>query len=422
MTDLEITPPAHGKRSEIERGRDISQSINRTARALRFKSPSRRLLYQAVGLQPKLRDKLFAYIFPISFLVLFVLPVLVSAIYLWAFASNQYASISRFVVRPANAAVSADTNTRTNEIPAAKIVQDTQIVTNYLKSPAVLADLEASIDLRDVYGRADIDPFFRLDADASGVDLLTYWNSMVETSIEPTSGIVTVRAWAFDPEQAKQVLTELVSLAEAKVNALNANIWSNLLEATELEVEQAREQVEQNRLDLQRLQNAAGIVDPELEVEGLNGIMLQLRQELLALISEREILAISLSPGSAQLVTLDATIEVKQTQLDRLRAELAGEDTIDGRSLASRTREFAEVELGRKLAIQRLEDSLQDFERLSLISKIQLIYLDQFQAPTLPDQQLYPERLKILIIITLICLALWGAFAGTLVALRSKLD
>jgi capsular polysaccharide transport system permease protein len=89
-----------------------------------------------------LKQRLSERLFTVTSILLTVIVLLgsnsLSVIYYGFLASDQYQSEARFTVRSAMAALGKDQLAKVTGIPSAKIVQDTQIVTNYIHSREII--------------------------------------------------------------------------------------------------------------------------------------------------------------------------------------------------------------------------------------------------------------------------------------------
>ena len=84
-------------------------------------------------------------------------------------------------------------------IPAAAIVQDTQIVTNFIGSRAAVEKLETNVDLRGLYSRDAIDILARFNPAKPIEKLVSYWRHMSEVSIIMPAGIVDLKGPGLHP-------------------------------------------------------------------------------------------------------------------------------------------------------------------------------------------------------------------------------
>ena len=148
------------------------------------------------------------------FIIAVVLPTLVAAVYYYAIASDQYVSEFRFGVRAADM-LRNDATAIFEGMPAAsQIGLDLNMVTQYIQSREIVADLQKKLDLRAIYADRGADFLSRLAPKASAEDLVEYWRHTVDPFFDLTTGLISVRVRAFTPEDAQRVGNEVISLSE----------------------------------------------------------------------------------------------------------------------------------------------------------------------------------------------------------------
>ena len=110
-------------------------------------------MYQIAGLRPRRRDHVFLYLLWAAFLFCFLAPVLTVSGYLFFVVSDQYVSETRFVLRSSVSALSRNRLSENSTKPSAKIRQDTQVVTNFIESPAMIEAVGEKHDFSELFGR-----------------------------------------------------------------------------------------------------------------------------------------------------------------------------------------------------------------------------------------------------------------------------
>jgi len=400
----------------------MAVALSSYARALTFENRSRRNLYRLAGLAPRLRDKIFEKLIVFSFFFCFALPLAASSIYYVFIASPQYSTEVRFVVRSSAPLLSRDRYASANAEPKAKIVQDTSVILNYLESPGMVRDLQNIVSLNQMFGRSDIDFLSRLDADATQEELTDYWNTKFTTEVNPKSGIVTLNVYGFSPQESFELLAVVLQLAEQRVNKLNSGIWTNLFASAQSDVEAASNDLEDLRAKFRDAQNETGVYDIELAAESLHQILTKIEADIATLKSEREALSVVVGEDTPRLADLDRQIAARVIQSQVLKDRIAGGETGGGKNLAETFRVFEDLQLNVKMAEDRLASAIEELEKVRLVSALQLVYLDQFTDPIMPDTSSYPDKPLALFLSLLICLTMWGATAGSIALLRNKLD
>jgi capsular polysaccharide transport system permease protein len=156
----------------------------------------------------------------VSVLAGILLPTLLAGIYYFVIAADQYVSEARFAVR-SNEAQGADVLGMLSGMPRATVVSDSYIVADYVRSAEMVAELERRIRFRDVYARPEADFLTRLDPTASREELVRYWGKRIDVGYDSTKNTVAVNVRAFSPEDAQNIVREIVDVTRNLINELS---------------------------------------------------------------------------------------------------------------------------------------------------------------------------------------------------------
>ncbi|MDQ0454881.1 hypothetical protein [Rhizobium paknamense] len=412
-------PPEAG--GVLARSQKMAAALSSYARALTFENRSRRNLYRLAGLAPKARDRVFAWLLGSIIGLTFVLPMLASVLYYTMIASPGYESEVRFIVRSSVPFLSRDRYSSDSVEPKAKLVQDTAILLNYLDSPAIIQDLQKHVDLKEIFGRSGIDHLSRLREDSTQDDLLKYWKKHHSASVNPKSGIVELEVTAFSPSEARDILALVLKLCEQQVNNLNSGMWNDLLASTQRDVDNATKEVADLRAKLRDTQNQTGVFDVNMSAQSIIGVLTKVEGSIAELQSRRAALARSVGPDSPQLGDIDRRLAGLQEQAKSLRAQTAGANGKTG-NLADYSGVFDQLKLDLKMAESKLQSAIGDLEKVKLVSSLQLVYVDNFTDPTMPEKNKYPNVPLALFLNLLIFAAICGTGCGIVLLIRKKLD
>lgn len=415
LTYEEDAPRGKGS---LAASQDMATRLSATARKLRFSTSSRSALYKAAGLRPQLSERLFAAAIVLVTIFYLVVPNALSIVYFGYLASDQYQTEARFTVRSSTPAIGKDQMAKVTGIPKAKIVQDTQMVTNYIESRDMLELLEEEVGLRAMYSDPAIDIWARLPEDATIEDRLDYWQDMVSTVINPSSGIVTVTVRAFTPETSYRILEKVVSASEVMVNRVNDRMWSDITATTRTNLDAATVQLRKAREELLAARNRSGVLTVEGSSQILSNLISTVEGERLKLQQRYDSQIVSVSKNAPQMRVLLRDIRSKEDQVAQLRAQLAGEAAKDS-NLADIQLDFSQLQLAESLAVQQFSSSVKAFEQVQFTSRQQLLYLDTFLKPRPPEEAEYPRRLLWIIGTAIASLLAWGATLGLLGILRN---
>lgn len=405
----------------LEKSRSAAKALAVTARKLRFSTSNRSALYKVVGLRPRLVDRVFASLRVINTVSLLIVPPAAAIAYYGFIASDQFQSEARFTVRASTPALGKDQLGRVSGLPSAKIIQDTQIVTNFISSRAMVEALEQQLNIRSVYQSLAVDWISRLGNDATYEEFLEYWNKMTSTSISPSSGIVTVKVRAFSATDAQRILTAVVSLSEKAINDLNNRIWRDVIVTAEENLKRSTETLQNVRERLLAEQNKSGVLTVEGSSAILTNLLTSVQSEKIALEQTYAVKLESISPKTPHMRVLAREIESKDAQIKELQEQITGNSDTE-KNLAGVSLDFQRLQFEKQLAEQQFASSIRTFEQVQFISKQQLMYLDPFLAPSLPDAAQYPRRLFWIFCITFISIAGWATSLGLLTIIRNKIN
>lgn len=408
--------------ARLDVSREISARLSVAARKLRFSTSARSQLYRAVGLRTRLVDRLFVAGVAVVTVSTLLVPIVVSLIYFGYVASDQYESETRFTVRSSTPALGKDQIANVTGIPSAKIVQDTQIVVNFIKSREMLDVLSRrKVDLHSIYGKPSVDWWARLPGDATVEELLEYWEKMITTGVSASSGIVVVKVRSFSPGESAMLAQEILNASEVVVNQVNDRIWQDVTSTAQQNVGLAQTQLQVARKELADARNQNGVLTIEGSSQIISNLISTMEAERLALQQRYDAQLSAVSPNAPQMRVLRREIESKEHQITQLRSQVAGQNSPE-RNLADVSQDLSELQLAQSLAEQHFSSSVKTLEQVQFVSRQQLLYLDSFLPPRIPDEAMYPRRILWIALIFVLSLFSWGASLGMLHLTRNRLS
>lgn len=369
-----------------------------------------------------------AWIVPmISFVAMVALPLMVIAIYLFAFASPQYLSEFRFsvteVTPPTAGGSSPSTPTPSGTSGGSMAAmasaalggggvhggsQQNYVVIDYLKSRQVIDELSKKIQVDEVYGREDVDWWSRFNTARSRERLVDYWQRMVTTNYDPITGLAKVEVYAFTPEDAFKVASNLVDLSEILVNDISGRSRQDAVTFAEAEVVRSRKELDLRRADLAAFRAREGVIDPTPSVVTTNITVATTLQTMLSqLEADRATLKqqnVDERSPAAQAVT--ARINATKLQIQGVEREVANDRT--GRdTLAKVVAQFDKLEVERQYAQSSVLNALQNLDRARSAAAAQHMYLTPYVRPVMPTSAAGPLAGKILTLCGLGLFSFW---------------
>lgn len=326
------------------------------------------------------------------FLGVFVVPLALSAIYLFLIASDRYLAEAKFLVRSTGGAGSdlAGVEAMVSSRGISRASDETFAVNEYMMSRDAMNLLVARQRLREVFSRPESDfinrfPNFYLHDNKE--DMYRAYKCMVYAYIDGSTGISTLEVVAFRPEDARNVATALLGYAEGLINRLNDRAHRDALGFANRLVDAARQDLAEIQARLTHFRNSSGMVDTKKEsgqaldaIARLSGEVAQIE----ASIAQQR----ALTPDSPMIASLREKLQSYRDEISRERALIVGGDS----SMAAKLGSFEKLVLERDIAAKALASAEANRDRARQEAEQKHLYLQVIVAPNAPDQARYPRR------------------------------
>ena len=417
----EKQPIGGGSLTALDRARVLSQALSEAARRARLSMRSQRL-YSSGGFRARRGAAVVRLGVIVSFILMVVAPSLAASIYYVFIASDQYVAEARFTVS-GGLPPQVDGITAMTGLPAMAVIQDTQIVTNYVQSRAAVEKLEKLVDIRRIYSTGEADRLSRFEPKKSIESFVKYWRHMCAISIQMPSGIIDLKVRAFTPEDAARIAQAVLDISEELVNTLNDRMNRDAVASAETELGRTSQRLKDAQIALEKARNDAGLLDATKAADSLNKLITETRGDLLQLqgqyTSERRFVA----ENAPEMLALKSRIDATSAQIASLNSQLTSSSaslTTDP-ILSSSMSIFAELDLEQKIAERLYASSVAALEVARMMAEQQMIYINTFVKPVVPQQAEYPERILYPVLFSAGSLALWGLCCGLAMLIRNNM-
>jgi capsular polysaccharide transport system permease protein len=326
-----------------------------------------------------------------SFVVLALVPALLAVGYFALVASNQYVSVAKFAIRTGEPSL-LDAATAAIGMSSMQQAQDTLIVADYLKSRAIVEELDRRVDLRAMFSSSQIDFFSRFKSNGSIEDLTRYWRHKMSVSIEYTSGIVTVETYAFSAEDALKLAQTVVTLSENLINGMSDRAQHDLVSQSEKELIRVEGRLRQATVTMTDLRNQEGLIDPHQQAQAINKLIDQIKLERLKMEQDLTSLANSRVGDSPQVKILRLRIQAADDQIARLESQLTNENKGNTTAISHSISRFDQAELERQVAERQYFLVSANLEAARVAAERQRLYVSTFVSPMLAHESDYPYR------------------------------
>ena len=291
---------------------------------------------------------------------------------------------------------------------------DANAVLQYLQSRDAVSGLEAALPLRKMYARQEADAPARFPRPFLGDSfewLYWYYNNRVAAWIDPDTGFITVQAQAFRPDDAQAIARQLLSQAEALVNAMNNRLEADIVRSAETAVAEAQKTVLAAQEDVDRFRNAEIVVDPGQNAVAQLGTITALSgqvDQVLAQILQNN----KLSPSSPRIAALKAQAEALSAQVNAEQKGLAGSHE----AVSNKVSAYERLTLLRSLADASLAAATTSLDTARDEARRQQVFIEDIVRPNLPDYSTQPQRLRTVATVFAISIAafavLWLGWIG----------
>lgn len=366
-------------------------------------------------------NKIFQSIFlrPL-FLIIVVLPTIMSILYFAVFSSPVYISESNFVVRSPSRNTVSPLSSIFSASGISSPSEETNAVMEYVRSRDALKTTNTDGLVTNAYNSGDISWFDRFGGmfkNDSQEHLHSYFQNKVTIETKPTTQIGTLTVRAFSAQDALRINERLLSQSENLVNQLSERAQKDELSVAEREVEQAKLKSRDAAVALARLRTEAGIIDPEQEATVRLQMISKLQDELISSRTQLQQMKI-FTPKASQIPFLKTRIKSIESEIKEQTSLIAG----GGRSLSSTAVKFQELRLASETADKLLTAKLASFEQAQADSRRKRAYVQRVSQPSLPDYATEPRRIRGIIATILLSLLAWGIISTLLAGVREHRD
>jgi capsular polysaccharide transport system permease protein len=350
------------------------------------------------------------------FVLIVLLPTILSIFYYGLFASDVYISEAKFVIRTPEKSSPSGIGLLLKGAGFTNAGDEIHAAQGYLASRDALRELEKGSRFRDAYSRSSISIFNRFDPiglDGSFEALFEYYGKRVRVDFDPSSSITTLTVRAYDPADAKRLNEHLLHMAETTVNRLNARGRQDLIQFADTEVNAAKSSARNAALALSAFRNARGLVDPEKQATIQLQMISKLQDELIAAKTQlREMLGYA--PRSPQISVLRDRIAALESEVRLQSGLVAGGQG----SLATSAAQYQRLMLESQFADRQLGAAMASLQEAQNEARRKQAYVERIVQPNQPDEALEPARIRSIFTTFLLSLIVWGVAAMLLAGVR----
>lgn len=316
-----------------------------------------------------------------------------TSVYWLAIASDRYVSEARLLVQNANLQTSSNVDLGSLLSGSSSTVNraDQLLLREHLRSPDMASKLDKLLSLRQHYGHEG-DWLSRLwgAEQASNESFYDYYLRRIEVEYDEFSGVLVVKAQAFQPDLAQSITQALVEQGELFMNGMAHGIAQEQVDFLQAQVQQLHAKVQRSRSALLAFQDKQGLISPEAAAQVVATIVASLQGQLADLQAQSAAMQAFLVADHPNVVLLKQRIEALEKQIAQEKSKLAAPS---GSKLNRTAEAYAQLELQSKFDLDMYKTALTALEQGRLEAIRTLKKVSVLQQPNLPQDALEPQRL-----------------------------
>ncbi len=338
---------------------------------------------------------------PFGLVVFVFLPAVAAMLYALLVYTPIYSSRTTIMIRSGTPGVQA--NGLLNLLTGGG-GREQEIVLNYLKSRDLLLRLAQKYDLEERYGSPKIDPYNRFRWKGSKDRLVDYLRSLIAIELDSKTGAIHVHALSFEPELARQLLTDMIAEARKYVLGINQKLIDHQIVVMRQQLENAKKAMDEALQALYRFRQQHEVVSTEKEFG--------LRSQAFSKLLERKVLL------ELELNNKAKVLQQNSPTIKRLRSELASVnrqiEVEKRRIFAGGRKSLNDIDMRYRILQNRLEIARKvyeiikkAYENINIKKGLEITQIITIESPSMPDYPRYPRPFRLFLIVFLAALSLY---------------
>jgi len=345
-----------------------------------------------------------------------LLAIILCVGYFGLIVRDMYISTAQFAIRgsrsaPTEGLLAMMTNFTSNE------TSSSHIVSSYITSPDMFFALNEKLGLRDHY-YSNMNFMKRMLYDDTVEDYTELWKSVVGVHFDSSTSISKLTVKAYTPVMAYDVCSEIMDRSEVLLNKLNERALEDTLLRAKMEVWSSEERLAMARAALNKFRNQNQEFNPEATVSSRLELVGKLEAQVAAIQAEIEAKLKFMKEDSHQIRALKNTLAGLEEQITFEKSRLSD---YDNSKLIKVIEEYEALAMEEEFAKEQYASAMASLETARIQMEGKSSYIVAFQQPTMPDEVIYPERGKLILISVLAILLAEGLILLIIAAVRDHI-
>jgi capsular polysaccharide transport system permease protein len=327
-----------------------------------------------------------------QFTIILVAVSLTAAFYWLVIASDRYVSEAHIVIER------TDMPSGGSSLDLSTIISgqfngsrgDQLLMRDHLLSVDMLRKLDETLNLRAHYSNPKIDPISKMWFKNAKMEwFYRYYLSRVSVNFDEYSGVLVIKAEAYDAKTAQAITKILLDEGEGFMNHMAQNLAQTQVNFLEKQVNQAREKLELTRQALLTYQNNKALIAPQATAEAINTIVSQLVSQKSVLETNKRALLAYLVNQHPKVIEINQQIAAIERQIEQEKNKLT---SIKPGSLNKTVEEYNRLEMEAKFAEDLFKSATIALEQGHIEATRTIKKMSIVQQPSLPEYPMEPRR------------------------------
>lgn len=347
------------------------------------------------------------YLIVLSFILVVLVPTLISAVYLWGFAKDKYISSMSFSVRTESMQSATDLLGGLSSITGSSS-SDVDILTQYIESSDLIQTVASKMDIVEAFSAEwPTDFIYAYDPDGRFEDLQEYWKDSVLTST--SNGIVTLSVRTYNPNTSYKITTEVYEASRRLINRLSEEAHEDATRFSRDELMDAQARLKAAREAMTNFRLEARIIDPNATLTAQMGILTELQSQKAEALIQKDLLGQTASKADPRTDEIERRLRVIEAQIESEQNKFGrGGQGPGGENYATIFARYEALSSDLQFAEQAYRSAQLAYESTLAEAKRQARYLVAHVKPTVAEKSLEPKRTVKLLVALLFVSLIWA--------------
>lgn len=343
----------------------------------------------------------------------------VAAVYWLLLASDRYVSEAHVIIQRTGTGGQAVDVSSVLGTPSGSFA-DQLLLRDHLLSVDMLLALDEKLDLRAHYSDWRRDPLSRMWFEDSSLESFAeHFRSRVSVDFDEYTGVLVIRAQAYDPGTAQSISALMVEEGERHMNAMAHELAREQVGFLERRVEELGTRLATARSAVIAFQNENSLASPQGVTTAVESNIARLEGQLTELLTRKATLLGYLVPDSPSVKEIDFQISATRKQIENEQRRLASPE---GNTLNTTLDRFQQLEKQALFAEDVYKAALVALEQGQVEATRTLRKVSVLQAPTLPEASREPRRLHNSVVFLLLSFLVAGILNLIALIIRDHTD